>query len=243
MTAVVTDFGPRRTPIRMARSFGIGACLFGAGFLALGILTADDGLFNLVFFGLMGFGAAAFGTFLLVNGSRAAQLHATLTPEALHLVAHRGRQMIFQRGLAEATIPWAEVQGFTSMTTLNIGTTTGTQNTYVLYTSQGDFTFNDIQWDNLEGLLWEVCARTGRTPDEVAPERAPAVAEVQAGKRRVFAFQRIFGWAILILCVPLMLLVILGGIIRGFSADLVSAASFLLLANVLGSAMIRYYRK
>jgi hypothetical protein len=211
--------------------------------LALGVLTAYQGVFYLCFFGILGLCAAVFGIWMLVNGSRATRLRAVVTPEGLHLVAHQGRHLMFQRGLVEATIPWAEIQGFSDMRTLNMATPSHVQTTYVLYTSRGDFTLNDVQWDHLSNLMQEVSARTGRMPGQVAPERAAAQADVKAGERRVYSFQRIFGWIIVVICTPLMLLVVIAGLAQGFSADLGRATSYLLLALTLGGSMTRYYKK
>jgi len=46
---------------------------------------------------------------------------------------------------------------------------------------------------------------------------------VEATKRHVFYFQRAFGWILVIICIPVALLVLLGGGVQGFSADLVKA--------------------
>ncbi len=243
MTAGTLEFGPRRSPIRISRIVGAGACLFGAGMSALAILFADQGAFDLVFFGCAGLCAGLFGIWMLVNGSRTARLRAVVTPDAFHIIAHRGRRLVLQSGLAEATLPWVDVQGFTSMQTLNIALPDRIQTTYILYTKAGDFTLNNVQWDNLSGLVDEISRRTGRTPGEVAPERAEAHAEVEAGKRRVGSFQRISGWAIVIACAPLLLLVIVGGFAQGFSADVIKAAGFLALALSLGALLVRFYRK
>lgn len=237
------SYGPRRFPIWCAWIGGGGACLFGVAMLALAILNAHQDAFLLYFFGLMGVSASAFGLWMVVHGFWMTKLRAIVTPGALHLVAHRGRHLILESGLAEAAIPWAEIQGFSSMRILNISAETRTQTTYILYTNRGDFTLNDIQWDNLAGLVREVSARTGRNPGEVAPERSVARKEVETGKRRVFGLQRTFGWITLGLSLPLLLLVILGGFIDGFSANLVSGGFMLTVAIGLGSTMIRFYRR
>jgi hypothetical protein len=228
--------------MRIAQFCGAGAILLGAALLALAILTASESAFNLYFFGFMGLCAAAFGVWMLVSGFQMAKLRATVTAEALHIVAHAGRHLALQRGLAEATIPWAEIQGITDMHTLNMSAATGTQTTYILYTSRGDFTLNDIQWDDLPGLIGEISARTGRAPGQVAAERAVASADVKAGKRRLFAVLRIFGWTVIVLSAAMLLLVIAGGFIQGFSRDLLSAGFMLMFAISLGYAMVRYYR-
>jgi hypothetical protein len=113
----------------------------------------------------------------------------------------------------------------------------------VLYTKRGDFTLNDVQWDNLAAMVREVSARSGRSTGEVAPQRAAARAEIQAGTRRLFSFQRIFGWTLVIPCAALLLLVILGGLARGFTADLARASVYLAIGLGLGVGMIRFYRK
>ena len=242
MTAALLQFGPRQSPIRIAKALGVGALLFGAAFLALGILIAGQGAAIVVFFVLIGMFAASYGVWMYVHGLRMARLRAAVTESGLHLVAHVGRHLVFQRGLAEAAISWGEIQGISDMRTLNMNAPGGTQTTYILYTSRGDFTLNDTQWDNLAALVREISVRTGRKPGTVSPERSAAVAQVQTGKRRVRGFQRAFGWTIVILCAPLLLLVILGAFLQGFSGDLMTAASFLLFAIALGAAMIRYYR-
>ncbi len=241
--AAQLQYGPRRFPIRVAWICGAGACLFGVAMLALGILTARQDAFDLYFFSFIGACASAFGLWIVINGFWMTKLRAIVTPESLHLVAHRGRHLALQRGLAEATVPWAEIQGFSDMRTLNMNTKTRTQTTYILYTSQGDFTLNDIQWENLAGLVHAVSAHTGRKPGEVSPERSSTRAQVEASKRRLFALERIFGWILVGLCTPVLLLVILGGFIQGFSADLVRGGFMLMLAISLGSAMIRFYHK
>ena len=211
--------------------------------LALGILTAGEGAFDLYFFGIFGLCAATFGVWMWAQGVRIGKLRAVLLPDALHLVAHRGRHLVFQRGIAEVTIPWAEIQGFSEMRTLNIASRKRTQMTYILFTNRGDFTLNDIQWDNLADLVREVSMRIDRLPGVVAPERAAALAEVKSGERRIFSVQRIFGWVVVVTCVLLAVLLFLGGLMQGFSADLLKAAIFLLFALSVGVSMIRYYRK
>jgi hypothetical protein len=170
-------------------------------------------------------------------------LRAVLTPQALHLVAHRGRHLVLQRGLAEVTTPWTDIQGITGMQSPNFALPGRIQTTYILYTKSGDFTLDNVQWDDLAGLIAEITRRSGLVPGEVAPERAESRAEVETGKRRVGSFQRILGWIIVILCAPLLLLVIVGGIAQGFSADVVKAAGFLAVALSLGASLVRFYSK
>jgi hypothetical protein len=145
--------------------------------------------------------------------------------------------------LAEATIPWPDVQGFSTVDILNPAAQSGTQITYILYTKSGDFNLNDLQWDNLKGLVKEISRHTGRPIGEVAPERAAAQIEVKAGERRMFSFQRTFGWIIVGICAALLLLVMLGGLLTRFSVDAAKAAIFLVCAMVLGASLIRFYRR
>jgi len=243
MTATPLEFGPRRAPIWVARIFGTGACLFGVGMTVVAGMVADQGALMVEFLGCLGLCGAGFGCWMLVNGARMIKLRAVLTPDALHIVAHSGRHLWIQRGLGEATIPWAEIQGFTDMKVMNPASVYGAQTTYVLYTKRGDFTLNDMQWDNLAMMVREVSARSGRFPGEVAPERAAARAEIQAGTRRLFSFQRIFGWMLVIPCAALLLLVILGGLAGGFTGDLARASIYLAIGLGLGAGMIRFYRK
>jgi hypothetical protein len=227
----------------MARISGIGACLFGAALMVVAGLVADQGAFFVAFLAIFALCAAAFGWWIWVNGLRMARLRAVLMPDALHIVAHGGRHLWFQRGLAKAVVPWAEVQGFTGMRVLNPASPNRTQTTYILYTQRGDFTLNDVQWNHLDGLVREVSARIGRAPGEVAPERSAVRAEIQAGQRRLYSFQRILGWTMVIACGPLLALTVLGGFIQGFSADLARASVFLLLGLGLGVSMTRFYRQ
>jgi len=236
-------FGPRRPPVWVARIVGSGACLFGAAMLALGILTAHQSAFFLVFFGLIGAGSGAYGIWMLLQGLYISRLRASLTPETLELTAHAGRHLWFQHGLATARLPWAEVQGFTTMATPNLNARSGLQNTYILCTKQGDFTLSDIQWENLAALMREISARTGRAPGEVAEQRAATKAQIESGKRRVYSFQRMLGWTVVIACVPLALLALIAGIVAGFSVGLVRALSMLTIAASLGASLVRYYRK
>jgi hypothetical protein len=55
--------------------------------------------------------------------------------------------------------------------------------------------------------------------------------------------QRTFGWIALGLSIPLLLLVILGGFIDGFSVNLVNGGLMLMVAIGLGSTMIRFYSR
>jgi hypothetical protein len=78
------------------------------------------------------------------------------------------------------------------------------------------------------GRIWTISsARSRRIParlvGDVVPECAAAMAAVEASKRHVFSFQRAFGWILVMVCIPVALLVLLGGIVQGFSADLVKA--------------------
>ena len=241
--APLLTFGPRRSPIRIARIFGSGACLFGIAGLALGILTAHQSWFLLCFFGLMGVCVGAFGAWLAAHGQRLARLRAEVRSDGLLLTAHSGRHVWFQRGLATARIPWADIQGFTSMRTMNMSAKSGSQATYILYTRQGDFTLVDLQWENLDGLLGEITARTGRAPETVAEERAAAKAEIQAGERKVYVLMRGFGWAAVIVCVPMAVVVLIEGVAQGFSRDVGRGLCLLVIACSIGSSMIRYYRK
>jgi hypothetical protein len=243
MTSGPLEFGPRRLPVWIARISGIGAFLLGAVVLAAAVMVASEGAFFVVFLGVFGLCALAFGWWIWVNGSRMAKLRAVVTPDALHIVAHSGRHLWFQRGLAEAAIPWGEVQGLTDVRVLNPAAPNRTQNTYILYTQRGDFTLNDVQWNDLEGLMREVSARSGRAPGEIAPERSAVRAEVKAGQRRLYSFQRILGWILVVGCAPLLLLLVLGGCIDGFSGDLARVAVFLAVGLALGVSMIRFYRK
>jgi hypothetical protein len=241
--AAQLQYGPRRTPIRIAWFLGAGACLLGLPFVALGLATAHQDIFYLWFFGLLGLLITAFGIYMMFSGHAIAKLRADVRTEALHLIAHRGRHLTFQLGLAEATIPWSEIQGLSTMRTLNMNTKTRTQITYILYSKRGDFTLNDIQWDNLAGLVREISVRTGRAVGKIAPERNATRIAVEAGKRRVFKAQRILGWIVVGVCVPALLLLILGGLIQGYSVALLDAGFMLMLAISLGSALIRFYRK
>jgi hypothetical protein len=58
------------------------------------ILNAHQDAFLLYFFGLMGVSAFAFGVWMVVHGFWMTKLRAIVTPESLHLVAHRDRHLI-----------------------------------------------------------------------------------------------------------------------------------------------------
>jgi hypothetical protein len=230
------QFGPRRTPVWVARIFGVGACLVGAMVVLVGATFS-------AFVVVMGVCSVAFGGWMLVNAVRIARLRAVLTPDGLDIVAHAGRRLWIQGGLASAVVPWNEVQGFTDMKVLNAAASGGAQTTWILYTNRGDFTLNDMQWENLPGLVHQVSARIGRAPGDVAPERAAALNQVKAGERRLSSWQRSFGWIVVGICALLLLLILIGLFTAGFSPGLVSGSAFLLVAMGLGIGMIRFYRK
>lgn len=237
-------FGPNRAPVWLAGFSGLVACLCAGLFLMLATYeSSGQGAGTAAFLGIAAVVAGAFGVWMLVNAWRISKLRATLTPEALHLVAHGGRRIWLQRALAEATIPWAEVQGFSHVGILNPAAKGGTQTTYILYTRQGDFTLNDIQWNNLAGLIDEISRRTARPSGEVAPERTVALDQVHAGERRMFWVLRVLGWILAGMCAILLLPLIVDAFSSGISGDIARAAIFLAIAITLAGSMIRYYRR
>jgi hypothetical protein len=238
------SFGPRRSPIWVGRIAGVGACFMGAGFLAIAILQTQDngGVGLLLFFSLFALGACGFGVFLLFNSVWASRLRAVVQPDALHLIAHQGRHAVLTRGLREAAIPWPDIQGFSSFRTPNPSARGNVQKTYILYTSQGDFTLNDVQWENLDALMSEISKRTGRPAEEVAPQRAQSRAEIRTTERRIFSMQRLIGWIAVAICAPMLILVLIA-MTQGFSAGLGVSAVYLFIGASLGMSLIRFHRK
>jgi hypothetical protein len=192
----------RRSPIWIARCAGAGSCVFAVALIGLGLLTERESRPTLVFFGLIALAALVFGTFFLWQARIMTRLRAEVSPHGLRITAHAGRHLWLQRGIASAEIPWAEVQGFSAMRTLNTAMKENVQATWFLYTARGDFTLNDVQWADLDGLVREIESYTGREPDDVAPARASTQAEMKSGQRRLFSVQRFFGWTIVIVCAP-----------------------------------------
>jgi hypothetical protein len=234
------EFGPRQSPIWIARTFGVGSCLGATGMLALAYLTRADGVLVAGFFSIFGICAFAFGGFLLMHAGRMSRLYAKITPSALHLTAHRGRRVWLQQDVGDAVIPWGEIQGFSKTQYLSSGY--GTQTT-ILYTARGDFTFNDTQWRNLDGILSHISAKTGRAAGEIASERAGARSEVQTQVRRMYSLQRTLGIVVVVIAAPLSVLVFVEGVAHGFSADLFRGLVFLVFAAALGIAMVRFYKQ
>ncbi len=237
------DFGPNRGPAWLGLIVGVVACLCAGLLLVSAGELAGQSVGSAIFFSIFGVAAAAFGVWMWLMGSRIFKLRATVTGDALKLMAHSGRGIWMQRSLAEATIPWAEVQGFSCVGILNPSAKDGTQSTYILYTKRGDFTLNDVQWNNLAGLMREISVHTGRPAGEVTQERTAAVEQVHAGERRMFSIQRILGRILLGISAAMLLLVALGVLAEGFSSDLAKAAFFLIFAMSAGWSMIRFYRR
>jgi hypothetical protein len=235
------DFRSQRLPLYIAALSGLVSCLC-AGLLGWAAFElADHGVGSIIFFASVGVLSGAFGAWMLLNGWRMSKLRAHITTEALHLNAQRGRSLWLPGPLEDVVVPWAEVQGFSHVDFLNPGA--GVQSNYILYTNRGDFTLNDVQWDNLPGLLEQISSHTGRRDGEVASERSAAQIELAGAKRRMFSIQRIFGWCIFIVSAALLLLVIVGGLVSGFNVGLAKALGVLGLAMSLGGSMARFYRR
>jgi hypothetical protein len=106
-----------------------------------------------------------------------------------------------------------------------------------LPTSRGDFTLNAAHWRNLDGLLQEIAHRTGKSAGQSLAERGAATTELQSAKQSMSSAQRIFGWVVLCISTPMMLLVIIGMLSGGVNGGLLNAAFALGLAMSLGAAM------
>lgn len=236
------EFGPRRAPVWLARIFGAVAALAAIAMIAIAAARGRQtaGLTPLLgFFGLIW---GAFGAWMLYAASRMSRFRAIVTPAALRLIASKGRSVWFQGALAEATIPWLEVQGFSRVDTANPAAPGGAQATYLLYTKDGDFSLNNLQWENLDLLMREIARRSGHGADQIAPERAAAQSELRSSERRLRSVQRVLGWVVLVTSGILLLPVIAGALAHGFSSDLGKAAMFLVLAMGVAASVIRFYR-
>jgi hypothetical protein len=233
MNAVQTDFGAKRAVAWIAILCGVMACLCAALFVLVLSQLAAPGIGAVIFFALLTIAAGAFGGWMLLTGWRIRRLHATVTPQALTLAAQRGHKPWLPGPLAQITIPWSEVQGFE---TFDVRGQEARSN-YVLYTSRGDFTLNAAHWHNLDGLLQEVASRTGKASGQVSAERGAAQIELQSARQRMSSAQRIFGWVILCISTPLLLLVIIGMLADGLNGGLFNAAFALGLAISLGAVM------
>jgi hypothetical protein len=237
------EFGPRRGPIWVARIFGAIACMGAVLVLAIAATVGRQTPGMIAFLGVFGLVWAAFGAWMLFAASRMARFRAVLTPSALRVTASRGRSIWFQGDVAEVTVSWPDVQGFDRVDTLNPSAQSGTQSTYILLTKAGDFSLNNVQWENLDGLIREVVRRTGHGAGQVASERAAAQAEIQAKERRMSSAQRVFGWIVLVTSGLMLLAVMVGTLATGFSSDLLKAALFLVFAMSVGASVIRFYRR
>ena len=241
-SSAALEFGPNRAPIWLARIIGVVACLSSALLLFAGI-AGDQGAGVLAVCAVFGSIGEAFGIWMLLTGSRISRFRATLTPSALRLAAATGRNIWLQGAVTQVSVEWSEVQGFSRVDIMNPAAQSGTQGTYILYTKQGDFNLNDVQWKNLDGLMQEISRRSGHAAGEVAAERTSAQTELHASERRMRSVQRVFGWSIVAITSLLLLPVIAGGFAIGFSSDLAKAAFFLVFAIGAAASMIRFYRR
>lgn len=227
----------------MARIFGIAACAGSAAVVVAAVTVGRQtpGLLPVIgFFGLLW---AALGAWMLFAAARMSRFRAIVTPAALRLTASQGRSIWFQGASAEAIIPWPEVQGFSRADTPNPAAQGGAQSSYILYTKEGDFSLNSLQWENLDGLIQQIAKRTGHGAGEVASERAAAQTELRSSERRMRSIQRVFGWIVLITS-GLLLLPVLGTLFStGMTADTGKAAIFLLFAMGVAASVIRFYRR
>jgi hypothetical protein len=232
-----------RSQVWVARIFGILACLFGVFVVVVLFQVPEPVVWLYVFGGIFGLCAVATGGWMLVNASQIARLRAIATPDELRIVAHAGRAMGLTRKLAEAVIPWAEVQGVAGSSTFNQTRSGGVQTNYILYTNRGDFTLDVRLWANVAGLIREVCARSGRKPGEIAPERSAALAGLRTGERRSASRTRIFGWILAIACTAMLAIVGIAGLNGDSSTSLIRFAIYLAMGIGVGISMIRFRRK
>jgi hypothetical protein len=241
-SSAALEFGPNRAPIWFARIFGVAACL-SSGLLLFAGIGWDQGAGMLAVCTVFGLIGEAFGIWMLLTGSRISRFRATVTPGGLRLAAATGRSIWLQGAVTQVTVEWSEVQGFSRVDIMNPAAQSGTQGTYILYTKQGDFNLNDVQWKNLDALMQEISRRSGHAPGDVAAERTSAQTELHSSERRMRSAERIFGWSILAITSLLLLPVIAGGLAIGFSSDLAKAAFFLVFAIAAAASMIRFYRR
>jgi hypothetical protein len=237
------EFGPNRSQVRLLRNLGIGLCFAAAVSLVVPFNMATPLVSLEALFCAFGLFAGVTGVRSWVSGSRGARLRAVLTPDALRIVAHAGRHPWYYQPLAEASIPWTEIQGVMERRVSNLPGPGGIQTTYILYSKRGDFTLRDIQWVNLEIMIREITARSGRVLGEIAPERSAVLTEVNSKERRAATRQRVFGWFLLIVCVPWAVVVVITGLSQGFSSGLIRAAAYLFVGLAAGISMVRFSRR
>ena len=237
MTPVVAEFGPRRLPIWMVRIWGGLTCAAGAAMLGQAALYPQDRWVDgvLLIFGVC---AAAFGATLLAYAARLAKLRAVFWPGALEVVA----RLWFQNGVTAARIPWADVEGFADITSIHPFRRRGVETFCVLYTRQGDFTFDDHDWQNLAGFRREIAARVERVPCGRTSERWAAQSGFPSARARMRSLERRAGWSVAVISGPLFVAAVIAGVLRGFSIDLFRGLLFLLFAFSLGISMVRFYR-
>jgi hypothetical protein len=185
-------FGPRSTPVWVAGVMGL--AFFVGGVFVAGYAVESGDTPTMIIAGSLGLLGGSFGAWMLLNGWRISRLRAEVTADTLRIVAQRGRGLWLPHPLADVTVTWAEVQGFNSTSIPNRSAPGGRQGIYVLYTSRGDFNLNDVQWNNLNGLLKEITRFTGREAGVAAAERSAAQAEFQAGKRGIDRVMRVSSW-------------------------------------------------
>jgi hypothetical protein len=236
------EFGPQRAPIWIGRISGLMACLASVSLLAVAGETVGQAAGMAAACTVFALAVAVFGVWMLVTAARISSFRATLTPEALRLAATGGRGIWLQGAVTEHTIAWAEVQGFSRVDVMNPAEQGGAQATYILYTKRGDFNLNNVQWQNLEGLMREMARRSGHAAGEVAPERTAAQTELHRSEHRMRSVLRVFGSIILAMS-GAMLLLVLPGLSTGFSSDLAKAGFVLVFAVSAAVSMIRFYRR